>query len=92
MYKGKPFCNKICEAERIRKENELLYKKITTAKANVNNKSPPKQIHLNQRLKQCQLVEERNSVIQRDNTILLAKMSGVFSLRIYILYQKLGLE
>ena len=45
------------------------------AKPMIDNKPPETYMHLHLKLKKRQVEEERNAIIQRDNRILLEKMS-----------------
>ncbi|XP_075446573.1 uncharacterized protein CFAP97D2 [Ascaphus truei] len=52
-------------------------KKVQTAKPMVDTNSPQTYVHLNLKLKKLKLEEERLSVIERDNHLLLEKMSTI---------------
>ncbi|XP_033760474.1 uncharacterized protein CFAP97D1-like [Pecten maximus] len=52
-------------------------RKVRTAHSMVDTKAPPTYMHLHLKLKKLQLEEERLATIERDNRILLEKMSYV---------------
>lgn len=55
--------------------------KVAEAKPMVDTKPPPTYIHLHLKLKKLQLEEERLATIERDNRILLEKMSYIMRTR-----------
>ncbi|KAM8976768.1 uncharacterized protein CFAP97D2 [Pelodytes ibericus] len=52
-------------------------RKVQSAKPMVDTSRPPTYVHLNMKLKKLKLEEERLSVIERDNNLLLDKMSTI---------------
>ncbi|OWF51524.1 uncharacterized protein C17orf105 homolog [Mizuhopecten yessoensis] len=56
-------------------------RKVRTAHSMVDTKAPPTYMHLHLKLKKLQLEEERLATIERDNRILLEKMSYVMRTR-----------
>ncbi|XP_069828504.1 uncharacterized protein CFAP97D2 [Dendropsophus ebraccatus] len=52
-------------------------RKVQSAKPMVDTNSPQTYVHLNLKLKKLQLEEERLTVIERDNRLLLEKMSAI---------------
>ncbi|XP_066433368.1 uncharacterized protein CFAP97D2 isoform X2 [Eleutherodactylus coqui] len=52
-------------------------RKVQSAKPMVDTNSPKKYVHLSLKLKKLKLEEERLSVIERDNQLLLGKMSAI---------------
>ncbi|CAC5413272.1 unnamed protein product [Mytilus coruscus] len=55
--------------------------KVYTAKPMVDTRAPPTYMHLHLKLKKLQLEEERLATIERDNRILLEKMSYIMRTR-----------
>ncbi|KXJ26223.1 uncharacterized protein CFAP97D1 [Exaiptasia diaphana] len=56
-------------------------KKVRSATAVIDNKPPKTYMHLHLKLKKLQCDEERNATIERDNRILLEKMSFIMRTR-----------
>ncbi|KAK2958679.1 putative KIAA1430 like protein [Blattamonas nauphoetae] len=77
MSAGRPVSNKILARKWKDMDDERHRKNLSQIKSSIDNKPPKKYSHLDTRLKKKQMEEERNSQIQRDNTILLAKMAEI---------------
>lgn len=56
----------------------LLYQ-VRNAKPMIDNKPPETYMHLHLKLKKMQMEEERLATVQRDNRILLEKMSHIMT-------------
>lgn len=79
MYRAIPVGNKAC-AERVRQRNdEMLKNRIKTMKPQIDNAVPSVAFldHVRNNLKREQMLEERYHLIDRDNRILLMKMSDI---------------
>jgi hypothetical protein len=74
-----PRVNKHLEDKWVKHCQELHRKKLRSMKASIDNKPPPKYVHLVQNLKKQQMDEERYSQIERDNYLLLDKMSYIMT-------------
>ncbi|XP_019381101.1 PREDICTED: uncharacterized protein C17orf105 homolog [Gavialis gangeticus] len=72
-----PCGNKYLQQKWDRANYEDHKKRIQTAKARVDTSSPPAYGHLHLKLKKLKLEEERLSLIERDNRLLLEKMSCI---------------
>mmetsp|Transcript_25772 Transcript_25772/g.35889 ORF Transcript_25772/g.35889 Transcript_25772/m.35889 type:complete len:400 (+) Transcript_25772:318-1517(+) len=79
MHRGPPVLNKICQYKWELQQNERLDKRIKGVKANVDNKKPAEYSHLKHKRKKEQLMEERYTQIERENRILLQKMSHIMT-------------
>ncbi|CAH1786337.1 unnamed protein product [Owenia fusiformis] len=56
-------------------------RKVTSAQAVIDNKPPKTYMHLHLKLKKLQMEEERLATVERDNRILLEKMSFIMRTR-----------
>jgi len=72
-----PVGNKTCNDRYIKMCQEKHRKKLADMKCRVDNKPPDKPAHLRRNLKKEQLMEDRFATIERDNRILLEKMSYI---------------
>lgn len=79
MYRALPTGNKICNQRFQDRCHELHRKRLMSIKAAVDNRPPPKYVHLIQNLKKQQMDEERYSAIERENYLLLDKMSYIMT-------------
>mmetsp|Transcript_19861 Transcript_19861/g.31559 ORF Transcript_19861/g.31559 Transcript_19861/m.31559 type:complete len:396 (-) Transcript_19861:172-1359(-) len=79
MHRAQPVLNKICKYKWELEQNERLGKRIRGVKANVDNKKPPTYNHLVHKAKKEQMIEERYAKIERENRILLQKMSHIMT-------------
>jgi len=79
MHRAQLTGNKICNTRFQERCHELHRKKLNSIKACVDNKPPPKYVHLIQNLKKQQMDEERYSAIERENYLLLDKMSYIMT-------------
>lgn len=74
-----PRVNKHLDDKWVKHCQNLHRKKLKSMKAAIDNKPPPRYIHLEQNLKKQQMDEERYSQIERDNYLLLDKMSYIMT-------------
>mmetsp|Transcript_41293 Transcript_41293/g.54284 ORF Transcript_41293/g.54284 Transcript_41293/m.54284 type:complete len:191 (+) Transcript_41293:77-649(+) len=72
-----PVGNKICNNRAVKQAQEKHRKKLAEMKCRVDNKPPDRPSHLRRNLKKEQLMEDRFATIERDNRILLEKMSYI---------------
>eukprot|EP00294_Goniomonas_avonlea_P009900 CAMPEP_0114561416 /NCGR_PEP_ID=MMETSP0114-20121206/11992_1 /TAXON_ID=31324 /ORGANISM="Goniomonas sp, Strain m" /LENGTH=219 /DNA_ID=CAMNT_0001747049 /DNA_START=42 /DNA_END=701 /DNA_ORIENTATION=- len=77
--KAMPRGNKRLDEKWQRHLQELHRERLKTVKAAIDNKAPAKYAHLEQNLKKQQLDEERYSTIERENYLLLDKMSHIMT-------------
>jgi len=77
----KPATNKLLKKRWDGAAHERHRDKIVSAKPVVDTKSPSTYMHLQYKMKKIQLEEERHQVIDRDNRILLEKMSAIMRTR-----------
>jgi len=74
-----PRANKHLDDKWVKHCQNLHRKKLKGMKAAIDNKPPPTYMHLKQNLKKQQNDEERYSQIERDNYLLLDKMSYIMT-------------
>jgi len=74
-----PRLNKHLDDKWVKHCQGLHRNKLKTMKAAIDNKPPPQYVHLVQNLKKQQMDEERYSQIERDNYLLLDKMSYIMT-------------
>mmetsp|Transcript_25423 Transcript_25423/g.45177 ORF Transcript_25423/g.45177 Transcript_25423/m.45177 type:complete len:468 (+) Transcript_25423:178-1581(+) len=79
MHRAQPVISKICKYKYDQDQNERLNRRIARVKANIDNKPPPVYPHLQRKAKKEQLMEERYTKIERENRILLQKMSHIMT-------------
>ena len=72
-----PVGNKQCHARHVKKCQENHRRKLAEMKCQIDNKPPKRHPHLRKNLKKEQLMEERFAEIERDNRLLLEKMSYI---------------
>ena len=72
-----PVGNKQCHARHVKKCQENHRRKLAEWKCSIDNKAPQRPPHLRKNLKKEQLMEERFAEIERDNRLLLEKMSYI---------------
>ena len=72
-----PVGNKQCHARHVKKCQENHRRKLAEMKCSIDNKAPKRHPHLRKNLKKEQLMEERFAEIERDNRLLLEKMSYI---------------
>ena len=72
-----PIGNKQCHARFVKKCQETHKKKLHEMKCSIDNQEPKRHPHLRKNLKKEQLMEERYAEIERDNRLLLEKMSYI---------------
>jgi len=77
--KSMPRLNKHLDDKWVKHCQRLHKQKLKQMKPAIDNKPPPKFVHLAQNLKKQQMDEERYSQIERDNYILLDKMSYIMT-------------
>jgi len=71
----KPAQSKLLQYHWDNGQYEQHRKRVSTARSEVDTRPPATYMHLHLKLKKLQMEEERMAVIERDNRILLAKMS-----------------
>ena len=72
-----PIGNKQCHARFVQRKLAQHKKKLQDMKCSIDNKEPKRHLHLRKNLKKEQLMEERYAEIERDNRLLLEKMSYI---------------
>jgi len=79
MYRAIPVGNKICAKRWEQQKHEMHREKIRTMKPSIDTKEPTvcQFDHIRNNLKREQMLEERYSEIDRENRILLQKMSDI---------------
>lgn len=77
--KAMPTSNKRLDDKWQTKLRALHKQRLKHVKSGVDNKAPPKYLHLVQNLKKQQVDEERYSAIERENYLLLDKMSHIMT-------------
>eukprot|EP01086_Lenisia_limosa_P001138 TRINITY_DN12066_c0_g1_i1.p1 TRINITY_DN12066_c0_g1~~TRINITY_DN12066_c0_g1_i1.p1 ORF type:complete len:207 (-),score=45.98 TRINITY_DN12066_c0_g1_i1:30-650(-) len=77
MHRAIPSASKILSKKWEQDRYEAHRKKLRDIRPMVDNKAPKRQTHLESKLKKLQLEEERLATIERDNRILLEKMSNI---------------
>eukprot|EP01135_Chromosphaera_perkinsii_P001016 Nk52_evm30s156 gene=Nk52_evmTU30s156 len=73
----KPCANKLLTKRWDDKMHAVHRAKVQQAKGHIDNNPPQTYLHLHLKLKKLQMEEERLSTIERDNRILLEKMSSI---------------
>ena len=74
-----PRANKHLDDKWVKHCQGLHRRKLKEMRPAIDNKPPPRYIHLEQNLKKQQMDEERYSQIERDNYLLLDKMSYIMT-------------
>ena len=74
-----PRLNKHLDEKWVKHCQQMHRKRLKQMKPAIDNKPPPKYVHLVQNLKKQQMDEERYSQIERDNYLLLDKMSYIMT-------------
>ncbi|KAJ1471254.1 KIAA1430-like protein-domain-containing protein [Baffinella frigidus] len=77
--KAMPRLNKHLDEKWVKHCQQMHRKRLKQMKPAIDNKPPPKYVHLVQNLKKQQMDEERYSQIERDNYLLLDKMSYIMT-------------
>ena len=79
MYRAIPVGNKLCEARNEKRRFDLHREKLRTMKSTIDCTEPKvlKLDHIRNNLKREQMLEERYGEIDRENRILLQKMSDI---------------
>eukprot|EP00162_Nutomonas_longa_P024128 comp8283_c0_seq1/m.8920 comp8283_c0_seq1/g.8920 ORF comp8283_c0_seq1/g.8920 comp8283_c0_seq1/m.8920 type:complete len:185 (-) comp8283_c0_seq1:74-628(-) len=77
MYKAQPEVNRILADKWHDYTRRIHLDRLRRMKPDVDNREPPKQVHLRQNLKRAQQLLEKSSQIERDNRKLLLKMSAI---------------
>lgn len=72
-----PINNKICNQRWVDRCQQLHRMRLNQIKPAIDNKPPTRYKHLFQNLKKAQLEDERNMEIERENRLLLEKMSMI---------------
>jgi len=77
MYRGLPSGNKILTKKWQEKERQIHMRKLRNVKPTINLKKPKAFKHLKSRAKKEQMLEDRYTEIERENRILLEKMTSI---------------
>jgi E3 ubiquitin-protein ligase TRIP12 len=77
MYRGLPSGNKILTKKWQEKERRIHMQKLRNVKPTIDLKKPKKFTHLKSRAKKEQMLEDRYTEIERENRILLEKMTSI---------------
>ena len=72
-----PIGNKQCYARHVKANQDKHRRNLATMKAAIDNKPPQRFAHLQRNQKKEQMMEERYAEIERDNRLLLEKMSHI---------------
>ncbi|TMW68359.1 hypothetical protein Poli38472_005827 [Pythium oligandrum] len=75
--KAIPTLNKHTDSKYYQKCQEIHRLKLNTIKSSIDNSEPHRPLHLRKNLKKEQMKEERYAEIERENRILLEKMSHI---------------
>eukprot|EP01029_Cantina_marsupialis_P021055 TRINITY_DN4_c0_g6_i1.p1 TRINITY_DN4_c0_g6~~TRINITY_DN4_c0_g6_i1.p1 ORF type:complete len:384 (+),score=137.02 TRINITY_DN4_c0_g6_i1:73-1224(+) len=75
--KALPSVNRLISGKINEKNRQMHLKKLKSIKSTVDNGKPKKHAHLRRNLKKEQMMDERYSEIERENRILLSKMSSI---------------
>ena len=75
--KAMPIGNKQCYARHVKANQDKHRRNLATMKAAIDNKPPQRFAHLQRNQKKEQMMEERYAEIERDNRLLLEKMSHI---------------
>jgi len=81
MYRQQPVVSKILQKKWVSYEQDVHERKLSEVKSRLRSVSPPKFRHVVKNLKREQRQEERYTEIERENRILLEKMSNIMSHR-----------
>jgi len=74
-----PRANKHLDDKWAKHRLQLHHRRLQEMRSTIDNKPPQRHIHLEQKLKKQQMEEERYSQIERDNYLLLDKMSYIMT-------------
>ena len=77
MYRGLPSGNKLLTKKWREKERKIHMEKLRKVKPTLNLKKPKAFKHLKSRAKKEQMLEDRYTEIERENRILLEKMTSI---------------
>ena len=77
MNRGLPIGNKLLTKKWQEKDREIHLRKLRDIKPQINLSGPTKFKHLNKKAKKEQLLEDRYTEIERENRILLEKMTSI---------------
>lgn len=77
MYRGLPSGNKILTRKWQEKERQIHMRKLRNIKPTINMRKPKAFKHLKSRAKKEQMLEDRYTEIERENRILLEKMTSI---------------
>lgn len=75
--KAMPIGNKQCYARHVKANQDKHRRNLASMKCSIDNKPPQTFAHLQRNQKKEQMMEERYAEIERDNRLLLEKMSGI---------------
>ena len=85
MYRGLPSGNKILSKKWQEKERRIHLKKLRNVKPTIDIRRPKHFKHLKSRAKKEQMLEDRYTEIERENRILLEKMTSNHIKPLYLL-------
>lgn len=77
MYRAIPSANKILSNKWQKNEHQIHMQNLQRIKGTVDMKEPPQFKHLKKKMKKTQMLEERYTEIERENRILLEKMTNI---------------
>ncbi|CDW81952.1 UNKNOWN [Stylonychia lemnae] len=77
MYRAIPTSNKLLQKKWADKEREIHLSKLREIKPTVEIREPSQYKHLKKKLKKTQMLEDRYTEIERENRILLEKMTNI---------------
>ena len=77
MYRSQRRGNQVAQRKYDEYCQRLHQKRLRTMKAAIDNKAPKRPSHLRKNLKREQMMEERYATIERENRLLLEKMSAI---------------
>mmetsp|Transcript_27786 Transcript_27786/g.55539 ORF Transcript_27786/g.55539 Transcript_27786/m.55539 type:complete len:184 (-) Transcript_27786:66-617(-) len=72
-----PTLNRITDGRSRQRNQELHRRKLQSMRPSIDNRAPPRHSHLRRNLKKEKMMEERFATIERENRILLEKMSYI---------------
>jgi len=77
MNRAQPKASKILSKKWRDRDHAIHMEKLRNMRPEVRIAEPRTHVHLQTKPKQAQLIEERNSEIERENRILLEKMTSI---------------
>jgi len=76
-FREQKVASRVCDQKWHERTTRLHQQKLLNTKSSIDNKPPPQQPHMYLRLKKAALEEERQSKIERDNRILVKRMTEI---------------